>query len=80
MDTQMDHTSEIWINTNNVRKPDTLAIYAPKFPHMGFICPACGSVDVFIRWNSPRQIDGQCLDCSHKWQEEQPNNIPNKLD
>jgi Zn ribbon nucleic-acid-binding protein len=66
----MDPTSEIWVNTNHAKKPDTLAIYAPKFSHMGFICPACGSVDVFIRWNNPRQIEGQCLDCSHKWNEQ----------
>ncbi|MGQ0796109.1 MAG: hypothetical protein ACT4N5_08020 [Nitrosopumilaceae archaeon] len=77
MSTQMDLTSEIWINS---KKPDTLAIYAPKFPRMGFICPACGSIDVFIRWNSPRQVEGYCLDCSHRWYSEQSGNSPYKLD
>lgn len=66
----MDHTSEIWMNSNPTKKPDTLAIYA-KFPHMGFICPACGSLDVFFRWTNPRNPEGQCLDCSYKWEEKQ---------
>ena len=70
MNTQMDRTSEIWINVNS-RKPDPLVIYAPKFPHMGFICPACGSVDVFMRRDNPGQLEGKCLDCSHKWNDGQ---------
>lgn len=74
MNTQMDPTSEIWVNTKITKKPDTIAIYAPKFPHMGFICPVCGSVDVFVSWNGQRKIEGQCLDCSHKWNEGQTTN------
>ena len=80
MNTQMDSPPEIWVNTKIARKPDTIAIYAPKFSHMGFICPACGSVDVFVTRNIPRQIEGQCFDCSHKWQEEQRSNISHRLD
>ena len=71
MNTQMDSTSEIWVNAKNVKKPDTIAIYTPKFSHLGFICPACGSVDVFMKWNNPGQLEGQCLDCSHKWNDKQ---------
>lgn len=69
MNTQMIPTSEIWMNTQSLKKSDLLRIYGPKYPHFRFSCPACGSFEVFISWDSKKGVDGKCLDCNHDWVE-----------
>ncbi|MEM3089214.1 MAG: hypothetical protein QXY22_01450 [Candidatus Nitrosotenuis sp.] len=66
MNPQVIQTSEIWMNSQMFKKPDVLRIYGPKFPHLRFSCPACGSLEVFISWHG-QQSDGVCFDCSYEW-------------
>lgn len=65
--TQVIQASEIWMNAQMFKKPDVLRIYGPKFPHLRFSCPACGSLEVFISHNLDEGTDGKCLDCNHDW-------------
>ena len=67
MNPQVIRTSEIWTNSQIIKKPDVLRIYGPKFPHLNFSCPACGSLEVFISWHVQKHTDGKCLDCNHDW-------------
>jgi len=62
-------TSETWMNIQALKKSDLLRIYGPKYPHLKFSCPACGSFEVFISWNKAWGIDGKCLDCNYDWTE-----------
>ena len=68
MNTQVIHTSEIWMN-NQYSKPDLLRFYGPKYPHFRFACPACGSLEVFVSLRNGN-TEGKCLDCNHDWSEQ----------
>lgn len=61
MNTQVTHTSEIWMNHQTYKKPDVLRVYGSKYPHFGFACTACGSLEVFISLGDGI-TEGKCID------------------
>ena len=40
----------------------------PKYPDFRFQCPSCGSLEVFVTWESSNiTLKGKCLDCTKNW-------------
>ena len=43
--------------------------YAPSgYPDFRFLCPYCGSLEVFLGKNHPNpSLTGHCLECKNEW-------------
>ncbi len=41
-----------------------------KYPDFRFICPNCGTLDVFLEWKHFDTLKGHCLDCKIEWDED----------